>query len=84
MNQADKKSFFALLADVHDLYGATCSPQAAEFWFTVLKAQDLTKIRAAFESHTRHAQFGRFAPKPADVMREIENNSVPDFMIGAI
>jgi hypothetical protein len=84
MKPTDKKEFFAMLADVHDMYNVTCSTPAAEFWFTVLKAQDLAKIRAAFEAHTRHATFGRFAPKPADVMREIESNSTPDFMIGAI
>lgn len=83
MKETDKAAFFALLADVHDLYGEVCSQQAAELWFSTLRAQKLDEIRSAFESHLRHPQFGRFPPKPADVMRELDGN-IPDFMRGAI
>lgn len=84
MKTMDKKEFFSLLADVHDMYGATCSLPAAEFWFAVLEAQELPKIRTALQAHTRHATFGRFPPKPADVMREIEADTTPDYMVGAL
>lgn len=84
MKIEEKKAFFGLLADVHDLFGAVCSPEAAELWFSTLKVQDLGKIRAAFEAHLRHPQFGRFAPKPADVMREIEADSTPDYLVNVL
>lgn len=84
MIDSDKKRFFGILADVHDMYGAMCSPQAAELWFSTLKIQDIDQIEAAFKGHLRHPQFGRFAPKPADVMRELEAHSIPDFMVNAI
>lgn len=84
MKPTDKKEFFALLADVHDMYQTTCSVPAAELWFAALEAQQLPKIRDAILAHTRHATFGKFCPKPADVMREIESNSTPDYLSGAI
>lgn len=84
MNATDKPEFFSLLADVHDAYRVTCSPQAAEFWFATLQLQDIRRIREAFMAHSRHPQFGRFPPTPADVMREIESDSTPDYLVGAI
>jgi hypothetical protein len=84
MKIEEKKDFFSLLADVHDAYNVTCSPQAAELWFDVLRVQELPKIRAAIQAHMRNPQFGRFAPKPADVMREIEADSTPDYLVDVL
>lgn len=84
MKASDKPAFFSLLADVHDMYGATCSPQAAALWFDTLRVQELDQLREAFMAHSRHPQFGRYPPKPADVMREIEANVRPEWMLRVI
>lgn len=79
----DKSRFILALADSLDVYSTTCSPQAAEMWFLVLQAQEIDAVIRAFHAHMRNPHFGRFAPKPADIMREIED-FLPEFMRGGV
>ncbi len=83
MQPKDKPKFFKTLADSLDVYGAPCTPGAAEMWFAVLESSELDAVLRAFKTHMRNPQFGRFAPKPADIVREIEE-FLPEHMRGAI
>lgn len=71
MTQDDLKSFFEILQGCMEVYNPErkLTPAASNIWFEALKAYPLKDISLALTSHLSDPENGRFAPKPADILR---------------
>jgi hypothetical protein len=72
MRDTDQDKFCQVLGAVFEVYGSAITPGAMSIWWESMRRYDLSQFRAALSLHVNNPQAGRFAPKPADVIREIE------------
>lgn len=76
MNQADAQAFFELLDVTYDVIGVgpakIISPAAKAMFFEDLERYPLDLIKAALSAHRGDPVRGKFTPKPADVIYQIE------------
>ena len=73
MRDTEKSEFVSAVGAVLEVYGAAITPAAMSIWWEVLRRFELHVVRDALGRHVQNPQAGRFAPKPADVVREIES-----------
>lgn len=81
MFDADFGPFTALLDATCGLISqGTYTPNAtsAAMWFRALKQYPLDAVRAGFDAHVKDPQRGRYVPKPADVIAQIEGTAASD------
>lgn len=64
-----------LVTSALGFYDKAIQPAQMPFWLTVLQPYDLAQIKQAITDHLANPDAGRFAPKPADIVREIEKRS---------
>lgn len=74
MNQSDYLQFVEIWTQACDLYGKPASDGAVNLAFAALDGYDIGDIRTALTAHVRDPDGGRFAPKPADVIRHIDGD----------
>lgn len=85
MREADFPTFAALLDDVAELLpppqplGAT----ARAMFFRALAEHDIAAVRGALDAHVKDAQRGRWFPKPADLIAQLEARAGDDGRPGA-
>lgn len=76
MNQQDAPRFFELLDLTYDIIGAgankVISPGAKAMFFQDLERYPLDLIEASLTAHRQDPERGKFTPKPADVVYQIE------------
>lgn len=72
MTDDDKRSFYALLKDVHSFYRADLTKFAAGIWWNALQNFELEAVNKAFSAHAADPSRGQFMPKPADLVRELQ------------
>lgn len=72
MTGEDRSDFAKLLADVLGFYGQTTSTFALMVWWEACQPFTLEQVRKAMSSHAMDADQGRFAPKPADVLKILQ------------
>lgn len=77
MQANEMESFGEMVTGVMELYGAALSPMAARIWWEALKAYDFAAVSAALSRHVQDPDAGRFAPKPADVIRAMGITATP-------
>jgi hypothetical protein len=75
MTESDKPSLFALVADVMAFYRQDVSPFALQVWWQACQRFDLEQVRKALTGHAMDADRGQFAPKPADLVRQLEGTA---------
>ena len=75
MTPNDRPAFAALLADVLGFYGQAMSPFAMSVWWEACKPFDMDAVRAAMTRHATDPDHGHFAPKPADVIRQLRGST---------
>ncbi len=75
MTETDRQPFAALLADVLGFYGQPVTPFAMGVWWQACLPFDLDAVRLAMTRHATDPDHGHFAPKPADVIRQLRGNS---------
>lgn len=71
----DYATFVTIWSACHDVYGKSPSEGAIDLSFQALSRFDIGDIRVALTAHMNDPEGGRFAPKPADVVRQIEGDS---------
>ena len=71
MIDADKKQFLQLMMDSGSIYAKEVSPSLAGTYFGLLVDHSIENVTKAFASHAKDPDNGRFFPKPADIIREI-------------
>lgn len=74
MTPADRPQFVSLLADVLGFYGQPTSPFALEVWWQACQPFELPEVQRAMTSHATDPDHGHFAPKPADVIRQLRGD----------
>lgn len=76
MNQADAQAFFELLDITYDIIGVGAnkiiSPAAKAVFFEDLERYPLELVRASLAAHRSDPERGKFTPKPADIIYQIE------------
>ncbi len=75
MLDTDRTEFYSTWVSVMDLYGKTIQPQSAEIVFAVLNKYDIMTVKQALEAHLKDTEAGRFPPKPADIIKQIEGGA---------
>ena len=75
MNPSERKSFIALLANVHGFYKQSLSEFASGVWWEAMAPFDFEAVRQAFNRHAVNPDSGQFMPKPADVVRMLQGGT---------
>lgn len=75
MNHNDYAQFVTIWTACHDVYGKSPSEGAIDVSFQALARFDIADIRRALTAHMNDPDCGRFAPKPADIVRQIDGDS---------
>lgn len=78
MLTSDRGEFTKLLAATMDVYGRPITTAFVDIFFAALGAHDLPTVREALSRHIQDPDGGRFAPKPADLIRQIQNGKAAD------
>lgn len=72
MIDKDQAEFTALLATAYSVYGKPITKPFADLFFAALKIHDLPVVREGLNRHLQDPAAGQFAPKPADIIRQIQ------------
>lgn len=76
MFERDYDEFAALLDDAYDLIGSGANkiigPGAKSMFFAAMAKYPMSAVRAALSAHCLDRTRGRFTPKPADLIEQIE------------
>jgi hypothetical protein len=78
MKQADFDAFHAILSDCLSVWSGPPSASIIAIWFRTLAAYDLQTLSAAFSAHMRDPANGKFEPKPAHIIEQIERAAKND------
>lgn len=82
MKPEQKAEFGQLLRDVMAFYRQDVSPFALSVWWQACQRFDLEQVSKALTGHAMDAERGMFAPKPADLVRQLEGTATDRAMIG--
>ena len=74
----DRGEFTKLLAATMDVYGRPITTAFVDIFFSALTPYDMPTVRNALSRHIQDPDGGRFAPKPADLIRQILNGKAAD------
>lgn len=74
----DKSAFTQLLAATMAIYERQITTGLADIFFSAMAPYDLATVREALNRHVQDPDGGRFAPKPADLIRQIQNGQASD------
>jgi hypothetical protein len=83
MKQDDFTEFHALLSECLSVFSGPPSAAISAVWFRTLSGYGLDTLKAAFTSHMRDPVNGRFEPKPAHIIDQIERAAKNDGRPGA-
>ena len=87
MRNEDYDEFAVLLDEAYDLIGSgqnkVISGGAKSLFFKALANYPLAAVRKALVAHCMDKEHGRFTPKPADIIGQIEGSSSSDGRPGA-
>lgn len=75
MKPSDKAQFSQLLADVMAYYTKDLSRFTLDLWWDACKSFDFEQIAKAMNQHAKDAERGVYAPKVADIVRQLEGTS---------
>ena len=71
MTESDRAELGALLTQALGFYGQTMSPFALGVWWAACQPFGLDQVRKALTAHALDPDRGQFAPKPADLVRQL-------------
>lgn len=72
MSPNEYPKFLAALAGAHDFYGKELSEFASQVWIEAVKGYELQQVTRALSAHLMDPEAGRFMPKPADLVRQLQ------------
>ena len=78
MTENDISEFTAIWRATFELYSKTPTDAATAIAYRVLAKYDLHAVKAGIEGHIADPDGGRFAPKPADIIRHIPGEGEND------
>jgi hypothetical protein len=74
MQPEDRAMFAATLTAVADLYDRPLSENILSLWWESLKDASLGDFQDAMQAHVQDPERGRFMPRPADLIHQIEKS----------
>lgn len=75
MTKDDKNKFAQILTSMSVLYEKEIPRHLADIYFNALIDYSIEDVSRGFEAHVKDPSAGRFMPKPADVIRQLDNTS---------
>ena len=81
MRASDKPAFKDLITDVMAFYKQDASPFALSVWWQACQKYDIEQVSKALTAHAMDPERGQFAPKPADLVRQLEGTATDRAMI---
>lgn len=78
MRPDEKGDFTKLLATTMDVYGRQITAGFVDVFFSALTPYPLEIVREALNRHLQDPDSGRFAPKPADLIRQVVTAKASD------
>lgn len=72
MRDADRPGFIELITDALAFYGQEATKFTLSVWWQACSPFDLEQVRKALTAHAMDPQNGRFAPKPADLVLQLQ------------
>lgn len=72
MNQSEFETFSDLLHGIGEVFDRKLSPAAIAIYWNVLRGYDLAQVRAALSAHVTDSERGKWMPKPADILAQIQ------------
>jgi hypothetical protein len=75
MRPSDKAKFLEVLGGVHDFYGKELSSFAGKVWWQACERFEVEQVTKALSAHLMDAEHGRFMPKPADIVRQLQGTN---------
>lgn len=72
MNKSDFSDFQQMLSACLSMWDAAPKPEVIAMWFRALSKYDLPTVAAGFNAHVCDPINGKFAPKPAHIIEQIE------------
>jgi len=71
----DKPAFVELLTQALGFYGQAVSPFAVSVWWQACQGVEIEQVRRALTAHAMDPDHGHFAPKPADIVRQLKGTA---------
>ena len=78
MNDSDNPAFVRIISDVCAFYREPVSEFSLSVWMQACKPYSIDAIRRALTAHATDPDRGQFAPKPADVIRQLRGSTGDD------
>lgn len=78
MNECDKTEFKQLMEEICAEYDREFKPLLDPYWRKLSPIMDIETLRGAIDAHSMDSDRGRFFPKVADIMHQIEKVSQGD------
>src|SRR5690606_19279218 len=72
MTPQDRERFATLITDVLGFYGQSPSMFALTVWWQACQPFELKAVERALGRHAMDPERGQFAPKPADLVRQLQ------------
>ncbi len=81
MIETDKSAFATLMTDALAFYGRDVSRFALDVWWQSCQPFDFDQVARALTRHAMDAERGQFAPKPADIVRQLAGTATDRAML---
>lgn len=81
MRTEDREAFAELLSQALGFYGQTVSPFALGVWWQACQGVELSQVRRALTAHAMDPERGQWAPKPADIVRQLKGTQADRSLI---
>lgn len=81
MFDTDKREFRDIITATMDVYSKDTSPDVLRIWWAALLNFSIDEVRSGFSKYIRSTEYGRFPPKPADIITMIEGTTSDRGMI---
>lgn len=81
MTDQDREPFARLMTDALGFYGQHVSPFAMGVWWQACQRFDLELVAKALTAHAMDPDRGQWAPKPADLVRQLHGTSTDRSLI---
>ncbi|MGB0895663.1 MAG: DUF6475 domain-containing protein [Parashewanella sp.] len=74
MKNNEMKAFVELLTGALEVYSQRTSKLVVNVWWNALEKYDFNVVQQAFSAHIVDPDVGQFAPKPANIIRNIDGS----------
>ena len=81
MRDSEKLRFGEALTDVMGFYKQDVSPFALSVWWQACQGFDFEQVAKAMTAHAMDPDRGQFAPKPADIVRQLSGTRTDKAML---